>query len=221
MSEETDAENALENDLKTSSEEEKEVVREGLGKTTAIDRQFIRDQVAEGLMKPSEAAAKFSISPQYVSKLLRTAGIRFGSRKLEREEKEKLEKETKEAAAKANFAARKAGLSEEHKMSAAAQLRSAFLLEGVRQKKWREAAMAPGGGLPSVKEAMTSARTMAVLDQRIRILLELDNIVDERELPGILLEDMGDAEIAAARRGPRNEDADLAKLDDDIVEELA
>ena len=51
MTEEKDNDAALEKDLETASEEDKAVVREGLGKTNAIERQFIRDQVAEGLMK--------------------------------------------------------------------------------------------------------------------------------------------------------------------------
>lgn len=217
MTDVIDHDKALEKEIESASAEDKAVVSEGLSKTTAADRQFIRDEVAEGRMTPAQCAKKFLITPQYVSKLLKQAGIRFGIRKMEREAKERAEIEAKERAAKASFAERKATFAEEHKMSAMAQLRSAFLLEGMRQKIWREAAVT-SAALPSPKEAAMSARTMSMLDQRIRILLELDTHIDEKELPSILINDMGDEDILAIRRGKTSEDI-LAKLDDDVVEE--
>lgn len=220
MSEVVELEVDLEQEeIKAATAEEKEVVTEGLAKTTATDRDFIREEVAEGRMTPVQCARKYDVSIQYISKLLKKAGIRFGIRVSEREAAAKALIELKEREARANFAERKLKFAEEHKMSAYGQLRSAFLLEGMRQKKWREAATAPtGAALPTVKDAMTSSRTMALLDQRIRILLDLDNVVDEKELPGIEINYMGDEEIAHARRGPQNDD-ELAKLDDDIIEE--
>lgn len=207
--------------LEAESAEERSVVTEGLSKTTAQDRAAIREEVAEGRMTPSQCAKKWGISPQYVSKLLKAKGIRFASAKLAREQAEKDAKEAAERKAKASFAERKMNFAEEHKMAIYAQMRNALMLEGVRQKLWREAAMAPAGAvLPTVKDAMTSARTMALIDQRIRILLGLDEEIEEASLPSIEIVDMGDAEIIAARRGAINDD-DLAKLDDDIVEETA
>lgn len=210
---------SLEEEIKTASAEESELVSEGLRKTTEVDRQFIRDRVAEGLMTPAECARKYGVTPQYVSKLLKAKGIRFGSAKLERERLERATIEAKERAAKATFAERKATFAEEHRMSAYVQFRNAFLLEAIRQKQWREAATLPtGASMPTTKDTMTSARTMAMLDMRIRILLDLDMVVDERSLPTIEINYMGDEEIAMMRRGPRNDD-ELAKLDDDVIEE--
>lgn len=221
MSEEALEEAGVEEELNAESAEEREVVTEGLKKTTAEDRAAIREEVAEGRMTPSQCAKKWGISPQYVSKLLKTKGIRFASAKLAREQAEKDAIAAAERKAKASFAERKANFAEEHKMAIYAQLRNALILEGIRQKAWREAAMAPAGAiLPPVKEAMTSARTMALIDQRIRILLGLDEEIEELSLPSIQITDMGDADIIAARRGPGNED-ELTKLDDDIVEETA
>jgi DNA-binding CsgD family transcriptional regulator len=210
---------SAEEEVVAASDEEKEIVAEGVKKTTSVSRQEIRDAVAEGEMTPSACARKHGISIQYVSKLLKQANIKFGCRKMEREAKEKADKELAERRAKSSFAERRASFAEEHKMGMYQQLRSAMLIESIRQKIWREAASAPAGvSLPSVKEAMTSARTLALIDMRIRILLNLDNEIEEQGLPTIEINYMGDEEIAIIRRGAVNED-ELAALENEVVEE--
>jgi len=209
---------ALEKEIEAAPEEEKKIFVAGMGKTTPADRQWIRDEVAEGRMKPSACAAKYGVSVQYVSKLLRQAGITYGSRKKEREEAEKAAIAAKEAEAKATFADRRLRFIEEHKMSAYAQLRAAFQMEGQRQKRWRDGLLA-GGAPPTPKDANASARTMAVLDERIRILLGIDEIIDEKELPQIDVRYMGDEEIIAARKGAQSTDETLPTLDNNIIEE--
>lgn len=185
-------------------------------KTTKEDRQWILEQVAEGTMKASECAAKFGVSISFISKLLRKAGITYGSRKKAREEAARQAQARKEAEVKASFAERRINLIEEHKNSAVAILRGAFVMEGIRQQKWREH-VKTGGNPPSVKESSLSARTISTLDQRIRILLGMDEIVDEKQLPQIDIQYMGDDEIIAIRKG-QNPEEDL-QFEDEIAEE--
>lgn len=210
---------STEEEIVAASDEEKEIVAEGVKKTTQVSRQKIRDDVAEGRVTPSAAAREHGISIQYVSKLLKNANIKYGCRKLEREKAEKDAKDAAERKAKATFAERRATYAEEHKIGIFQQLRSALLVESIRQKNWRDAATASTGmALPTAKDAMTSVRTMALIDQRIRILLNLDDEIEEMGLPTIEINYMGDEEIAAMRSGPINDDA-LAALDDDVIEE--
>jgi hypothetical protein len=208
----------LEKEIAAAPEEEKRVFVAGMGKTTPADRQWIRDQVAEGLTKPSACALKFGISVQYVSKLLRQAKITFACRKLAREAEVAAAAASKEAEIKETFADRRLKYIEEHKLSAYAQLRSAMIIEGVRQKHWRED-LASGGVGPTVKEANGAARTIVVIDEAMRRLLGIDDQIDEKELPQIDIRYMGDDEIIAARKSQQNDDEELPSLDDDVIEE--
>lgn len=204
-------------ELEEEAPEVKKPFAVGRGKTTPADRQWICEQVAEGLKKPSECAALYDVSIQFISQLLKKAKVTYGSKKKEREESTRRAIEAKEADTKATFAERRLKHIEEHKIAAINTMRGAFMLEGLRQQKWREAIRA-GGAPPTAKESNVSARTVSILDQRIRLLLGMDEQVDEKELPRIDIDYMGDEEIQAIRRG-RNIEEPLQSLDDDIIDE--
>jgi len=215
--EDPDLEGAEEALLKTAEtpEDEKTVLEAGRTKTTVEDRAWIREEVGEGRMSPGACAARFGVSPQYISKLLRLANIRFGSKKEEREKAEAEVAAKAKMAAEITFASRKAHFAEEHRMQMLAQFRMARQIEGIRQKRWLEAA-AGGSPLPVPKESMNSARVMALIDQRVRILLDLDNDVIVEDLPQIDIHYMGDEEISQIRQGEINTD-ELVTLEEDVV----
>lgn len=155
-------------------------------------------------------ATLYGKTVQYVSKALKNHGVTVGAVKRAREEKEKAD--AAGAAPKPAFAELRLSRIEDTQNQLFVFNKTMFQL-GMKQA----AQFARGEIVLTIKEQNSITRTNAIAAQELRRVLGMDTHIDEKELPVLQIQDLGEDEILDLQAGKieGEEEDELIDLVDD------